>query len=75
MSGSNSLGRLPAGRIAPLEDMSSEKVAAMLSKQDETIAKLNAILAAIGAATDAASLYTQLAAVNTAPISEVILSL
>ena len=62
---SESIGRLDPAQSAVLDDTPSAKVAAMLSKQDEIINKLNAILAAVEAATDGNSLFTGL---DTAPI-------
>lgn len=54
------------GRLSSVEaqmvinDEPSAKVKAILTKQDEIIAKLNLVLAAIEASTDAATLFTAL---------------
>jgi hypothetical protein len=60
------LGRLPAEDLEQdiILDAPEKTVQAILTKQDEIIAKLNQINAAIETATDAASLYTELDAIK-----------
>lgn len=56
------LGRMPASQIAKgvTHDAPEAQVAAIMTKLDECITRLNAIAVAIETATDAASLFTQL---------------
>ena len=54
-----------------VKDTPSIQVAAMLTKQDEILAKLNEILASVETATDAASLYTELSALDLSVLSDV----
>lgn len=57
----NAIGRLNSVEAQQvMDDNGSVTVKAVLTKQDEIIAKLNAILAAIEVATDAPSLFTAL---------------
>jgi len=58
---SKTLGRLSAAQMKHVEfDAPEATVQAILTKQDEIIAKLNVILAAVEVAVDAASLFTAL---------------
>lgn len=55
------LGRLNASEMEKvIHDAPEKMVKAILTKQDEILAKLNLIAVAIETATDAASLYTEL---------------
>jgi hypothetical protein len=71
MSGSTSVGR--QGTTGTFQNTIAPKSAeqAMLVKQDEMIAKLNAILAAIAASSDGDTLQTALAAIGTTAIEAV----
>ena len=68
---SETIGRLRSEEVGQPQthDAPNKTVEAVLTKQDEIIDKLNAILAAIETATDAASLFT---ALDTAEIKAVI---
>lgn len=63
---SEKLGRLSAEEVADsvIFDAPEKTVRAILTKQDEIIAKLNQINAAIEAATDGATLFTELDAIK-----------
>jgi hypothetical protein len=56
------LGRMPASQIAKgvSHDAPEAQVAAIMTKLDECISRLNAIAVAIEVATDAPSLFAQL---------------
>jgi len=67
-------GRLDSNEMENvIEDTPSNQTAAMLTKQDELVDKVNEVLAAIGAATDAATLYSGLAALDLTAITKIVL--
>lgn len=59
-------GRLESDEVGKpvIEDNPTKMVQALLTKQDEILAKLNEILDSIDTATDASELYTELAALD-----------
>jgi hypothetical protein len=70
---SEKIGRLPSDEEGKpiIEDNPTKQTQGVTSKQDEILAKLNLILTAIDTATDAASLYTELAGVDLTVIEEI----
>lgn len=66
------LGRLSVDEMEKvIEDAPEQMVKAVLTKQDEILTKLNAILVAIETATDSATLYTELDGMDKAILKEV----
>ena len=65
-------GRLDTNEMEHvIDDNPSSQTAAMLTKQDEVIDKVNEVLLAIDTATDAASLYAALAALDLTAITKI----